>query len=206
MPDQQQEVDVALTPIWYPDGLRGRVPRDMLGTLEQAVISAWFNEENAPRLQGTWCISIHSKKLLREIANAKTAVGVTYVEWKHLSCRGGVPQVIATGNHIWLTVYYPWSTPSLVISFPRHKSAMFGTLKRYSSARDIFRNWTNTVPLNSLPMLPPRICAACGEKARKRCGACRLVYYCNDECQSLDRDNHRAGCDKVKLLTPTLSS
>lgn len=34
------------------------------------------------------------------------------------------------------------------------------------------------------------VCGYCGERADKRCGRCKLVYYCSGVCQRKDKKNH----------------
>lgn len=47
--------------------------------------------------------------------------------------------------------------------------------------------------------LLPDACAYCGRPGRKkRCSICRLVIYCNKECQVADWEKHRVGCNQFR--------
>jgi hypothetical protein len=48
--------------------------------------------------------------------------------------------------------------------------------------------------LPKLPQLPRGRCAACGEEATKRCGACAGPFYCSAACQRGNWRAHRAAC------------
>jgi hypothetical protein len=42
-------------------------------------------------------------------------------------------------------------------------------------------------------------CHICGKATNtSRCGGCKVVYYCSQEHQSLDRDAHKGSCSKIK--------
>lgn len=47
---------------------------------------------------------------------------------------------------------------------------------------------------------PPAACESCGatEKKLRRCGSCKMVYYCSTRCQRIDWDiSHKAQCAEL---------
>ncbi len=41
-----------------------------------------------------------------------------------------------------------------------------------------------------------KTCASCSKPSKKRCSACKQVYYCSIHCQALDFKQHREDCAK----------
>ena len=49
---------------------------------------------------------------------------------------------------------------------------------------------------------PTKLCSACGKKSDtvKKCTACKCVWYCDKECQSKHRTEHRKDCWRIKKV------
>mmetsp|Transcript_5336 Transcript_5336/g.13536 ORF Transcript_5336/g.13536 Transcript_5336/m.13536 type:complete len:93 (+) Transcript_5336:1089-1367(+) len=64
------------------------------------------------------------------------------------------------------------------------------------------KSWgTETDGRNFTPSRGLRVCASCGSvqeesKQFKRCGGCRLVYFCGSDCQKVAWKTHKKVCGK----------
>jgi len=47
----------------------------------------------------------------------------------------------------------------------------------------------------------PTKCSKCHALCRRKCGACRSVYYCSVECQRADRPLHKLDCNDLFVFT-----
>ncbi|KAJ7438018.1 hypothetical protein B0H11DRAFT_596284 [Mycena galericulata] len=48
--------------------------------------------------------------------------------------------------------------------------------------------------------LAPNFCIQCAKHAETRCAACKIVFYCSQECQRRDWKYHKRQCKQVQLL------
>lgn len=182
--------------IWFLDGLEGRIPKEFKVIITQAVHSIWFQEQQKVRKTGAWCIGINSKKLLREVATAATPLGFSYVPWEKLGPGGPpIPESVADGRVICLFVWHPYDTLLCRIHFPRDQNLLFPTQNDFAKAQLTQGLGSLTFPEGAIANLPPQTCATCGAKAKNRCSACRISYYCNVACQKKDAARHGKACD-----------
>lgn len=63
---------------------------------------------------------------------------------------------------------------------------------------DIVRAESNGIVVNSAesPLAGLCLCSRCHEMGTRKCGKCRVVYYCSKECQAADWENHKEFCKK----------
>lgn len=178
--------------IWFPGGLTGHVPRQFEAVLHNLVHTIWFREQEHPRTTGSWSVTFRSKKHLQEVLSSVTPLGLSYVT------TGQTPELVASGSLILLFVYFPFAKPLCCICFPRESSSMFPTPSDHDNAKVVVNRKASSLAFpegGSIPNLPPRTCASCGKKARSRCSACRMVYYCDTGCQKKDAALHGKACN-----------
>ncbi len=183
--------------IWFPDGLAGKVPHQFHNVLEQLVYATWLHEQTAPLTTGAWCCAIASAKQLREVSMSISPLMFMYMSWEHIGPSQPIPTSIATGDVMCLFFWYPTSTLVCQLCYPKNKSKLYPTSEAWNRAVSRYRMQIPvTQESSNLPMVPTRRCQTCNKPARKRC-ICRMVYYCDANCQKQDRGKHKTDCDKI---------
>ncbi len=73
------------------------------------------------------------------------------------------------------------------------------TMDEYSIVRTVRGNHTSyTLETEPLPVIKIDECNTCGEASTTKCSACKLVFYCNRNCQTKDWKKHKKDCPKLQ--------
>lgn len=62
--------------------------------------------------------------------------------------------------------------------------------------KKIYLDFFNADLLKIYKSLIKNICMCCSKQAKRKCGNCKLVYYCSNECSKKDWSTHKLMCQK----------
>ncbi len=188
--------------IWFPDGLAGKVPDKFHELIEQVIYQTWkFENDNTQWQNGAWCCAIDTGRHLREINSAKALLNLGYQVWERIGPPGQpVPSPIADGQVMCLFVWHPATTLLCQIYYPREWNLLYPSLEAQQRAeawgnKERFLEFSPR-DMPNIPLVPTRRCVNCDKPSKHRC-VCRLVYYCDTQCQKDHRSKHAEVCNQV---------